>query len=124
MHRSLLVQEIVRAIMSWVESPGDALAFALSSRTLAEAGLEAVWRHGDTWKLAMTMPEAYRHITVTESGPRLVVGGLLLWAHLNADEYAVAANGRPASRRVARATISALRALHARTLREAFQRHP
>lgn len=78
MHRALLLQEIVRAIMNWIESPRTALAFALSSSVLAEAGLEAVWRHGSTWKLAMAMPESHRRIFVTDDGARIVVSVLLL----------------------------------------------
>ena len=62
MHHVLLAQEVVCAVLSWVDSPETALALASSSRVLAVAGLEAVWRHGDAWKLAMTIPEHYRYI--------------------------------------------------------------
>ena len=74
MHRALLVQEIVRDIMSSVDSPGTALAFALSSRMLVEAGLEALWRHGGAWELAMTMPERFYKIETIKNGGHLLVG--------------------------------------------------
>ena len=86
MHRSLLVQEIVRAIMNWVDSPGTALAVVLSSRALAAIALEAVWRHGNAWNLAMTMPKLYRHIITTKNGSRHVVSTLMLEGNFNTEE--------------------------------------
>ena len=73
MHHALLVQELVRAIMRWVDSPGTSLAFALSSRMLAEAGLEAVWRYGDAWELAMVMPKQFYNMEKMKNGGRLLV---------------------------------------------------
>lgn len=62
MNRALLVQEIIRAVLIWVDSPATALAFALSAHAFCELGLEAVWEVANEWDLAMAFPEQFREI--------------------------------------------------------------
>lgn len=120
MHPALLVQEVARAALSWVDSPATALAFALSSRVLAEAGLEAVWRNGDAWKLAMTIPELYRHVVVTDNGLKHVVSALRVHGGVVAEISVAAAHERFASRWVGGAAVFALRPVHTHSLSGAY----
>lgn len=73
MHRALLVQELLRNILSYVESPASALALALTTHSLCDAALERVWSHSTAWDLAMTILEEFRRIQRTTDKGRLLV---------------------------------------------------
>lgn len=83
MHRALSIEEIVRKILQCVDGPRPALALALSGRCLCSLGLEAVWLHGSTWDLAMSIPEYYRSVEERERGDLIMVSRS--WLEFNYD---------------------------------------
>lgn len=119
MHHALLLQEVVRAVLSRVDSPATALAFALSSRMYAEVGLEAVWRYGDAWKLAMTIPERYREILKKYNGALHMVSALTRQGEVVTEVSVTATGERFVSCRVGGAAVFALRPVPAHSLRVA-----
>lgn len=87
MHRALLIAEVQREVLSWVDEAKSALALALTARAFLEAGLDFTWRHGTVYDLALTMPPKYRSAVLIQKGIMIVsalsiaVGSQLILHH-------------------------------------------